>query len=145
MLEKVLVSNHLEKSSDGSHLIKKIGHVKEEMSMLISFTISEKGTEVCLSVQLSTKKRSSSAELPVATSRMGLSCRFFVTVISDFRLYAAHSCKNCTYCTNLLTLYFGLKRKVQWAFIIAELTKPIFASDIYNISVCWLILESVVY
>lgn len=104
---------HLKKSSDGSHLIKKIGHVKQGMSILISFTISEKGTEVCLSVHLSTKKRSSFAEVKLTTSRMGLSCRFFVTVISDFRLYAAHSCKNRTYCTKLLTLYFGLKRKVQ--------------------------------
>lgn len=41
---------------------------------------------------------------------------------SDFTLYAANGIKICTYSTKLFTL---LKRKLQWSFIIVQVTKLI--------------------
>ncbi|GBM63960.1 hypothetical protein AVEN_17546-1 [Araneus ventricosus] len=50
-------------------------------------------------------------------------------VPSKFVLYAANGTKINTFGTKLITLNLGLKRKFQWPFILASVSKPILAAD----------------
>lgn len=47
-------------------------------------------------------------------------------------MYASNSTKICIYGTKLLTLGLGLKRRLQWPFIIPEINKPIIAADVLH-------------
>ena len=51
------------------------------------------------------------------------------TTDSDFLLYAANGSTIRTYGTRLLSLNLGLKRRLQWPFVIADVTKPIIGAD----------------
>ncbi|GBN77859.1 hypothetical protein AVEN_86914-1 [Araneus ventricosus] len=50
-------------------------------------------------------------------------------VPSKFVLYAANGTKINTFGTKLITLNLGLKRKFQWPFILASVSKPILGAD----------------
>ncbi|GBL84738.1 hypothetical protein AVEN_38240-1 [Araneus ventricosus] len=50
-------------------------------------------------------------------------------VPSKFVLYAAKGTKINTFGTKLITLNLGLKRKFQWPFILASVSKPILGAD----------------
>ncbi|GBM63101.1 hypothetical protein AVEN_68552-1 [Araneus ventricosus] len=50
-------------------------------------------------------------------------------VPSKFVLYAANGTKIDTFGTKLITLNLGLKRKFQWPFILASVSKPILGAD----------------
>ncbi|GBO11727.1 hypothetical protein AVEN_95120-1 [Araneus ventricosus] len=59
-------------------------------------------------------------------------------VPSKFVLYAANGTKINTLGTKLITLNLGLKRKFQWPFILASVSKPILGADFpehYNLLV----------
>ncbi|GBM65258.1 hypothetical protein AVEN_46099-1 [Araneus ventricosus] len=48
---------------------------------------------------------------------------------SDFVLYAANGTRIATFGTKLLSLDLGLRRILQWPFIVADVTKPIIGAD----------------
>lgn len=48
---------------------------------------------------------------------------------SKYKLYAANSSIINTYGQKLLSLNFGLRRQFRWAFIIADVDKPIIGAD----------------
>ncbi|GBM37272.1 Transposon Ty3-I Gag-Pol polyprotein [Araneus ventricosus] len=50
-------------------------------------------------------------------------------VPSKFALYATNGTKINTFGTKLITLNLGLKRKFQWPFILASVSKPILGAD----------------
>ncbi|GBO08233.1 hypothetical protein AVEN_81665-1 [Araneus ventricosus] len=53
-------------------------------------------------------------------------------VPSKFVLYAANGTKINTFGTKLITLNLGLKRKFQWPFILATVSKPILGDDFFE-------------
>ncbi|GBO18941.1 Transposon Ty3-G Gag-Pol polyprotein [Araneus ventricosus] len=48
---------------------------------------------------------------------------------TDFVLYAANGTRIATFGTKLLSLDLGLRRTLQWPFIVADVTKPIIGAD----------------
>ncbi|XP_047122137.1 uncharacterized protein LOC124805614 [Schistocerca piceifrons] len=48
---------------------------------------------------------------------------------SEFSLYAANGSEIKTYRSKLLTIDLGLKRKIEWSFIVAEVSKGISGAD----------------
>ncbi|GBN34333.1 hypothetical protein AVEN_141352-1, partial [Araneus ventricosus] len=48
---------------------------------------------------------------------------------TDFVLYAANGTRITTFSTKLLSLDLGLRRTLQWPFIVVDVTKPIIGAD----------------
>ncbi|GBN52192.1 hypothetical protein AVEN_188511-1 [Araneus ventricosus] len=83
-------------------------------------------------VHLNKKKRDSPAGVATASVLRGGSRKLYVNDIktrTGFLIDAANGTRIAKFGTKLLSLDLGLRRTLQWPFIVADVTKPIIGAD----------------